>query len=148
MGQGTESCQGYEVDYDPYDELMVDGEWTTRGGGTIHVSKMSLRHLRNARQLCVRNKHEASFTDQEEKWQAWIELFDAEIDKRDSAPSVPKAPKTPPKPVRGTKVALICHCGQEYNARQADIKRGQGLSCSKRCAAIRREYGRPPATRK
>jgi hypothetical protein len=45
------------------------------------------------------------------------------------------------------KVELVCHCGQHYFAREADIKRGWGLSCSKSCAAIRRDYGRPTAQR-
>lgn len=46
-----------------------------------------------------------------------------------------------------TKIELKCHCGEHYFAREADIKRGWGLSCSKSCAAIRRDYGRPKATR-
>lgn len=44
-------------------------------------------------------------------------------------------------------VELICWCGKQYTAREADIKRGWGLSCSKSHAAIRRDYGRPKATR-
>lgn len=148
MGQGTESCQGYDMDYDPYDEGLEVGEWTTKGGGSIRVSDMTLRHLRNARQLAIRNKREANFTDQAEKWEGWVDIFDREIAARERvAPSLPKLTKAP-KPVRGTKVTMICHCGQEYEARLADVKRGQGLSCSKSCAAIRREYGRPPAKRK
>ena len=33
---------------------------------------------------------------------------------------------------------MTCECGVIYKARQADIKRGWGKSCSKRCAAKRR----------
>jgi hypothetical protein len=44
-------------------------------------------------------------------------------------------------------VDLICWCGKQYQAREADIKRGWGLSCCKSHAAIRRDYGRPKATR-
>lgn len=148
MGQGTESCQGYEWDYDAYEEGLENGEWTTKGGGTIHVSQMSLQHLRNSLRLVVRNKHEATFTDQEEKWEAWIDILESEIEKREATPAIPKAPKTAPKPIRGKKVAMICHCGVEYIAREADLKRKQGLSCSKSCASTRREYGRPEAKRK
>lgn len=41
MGQRTESCGGYEVEYDAYDEGLVDGLWTMRSGESIHVSKMT-----------------------------------------------------------------------------------------------------------
>jgi bisphosphoglycerate-dependent phosphoglycerate mutase len=33
------------------------------------------------------------------------------------------------------------NCRIEYEAREADLKRGWGKSCSKRCAAIVRKYG-------
>ncbi len=44
-------------------------------------------------------------------------------------------------------VQMICHCGAEYSAREADLKRGWGYSCGKSCAAIRRDFGRPKAKR-
>jgi hypothetical protein len=31
-----------------------------------------------------------------------------------------------------------CHCGVVYPAREADLKRGWGMSCSKKCAAEKR----------
>jgi len=30
-------------------------------------------------------------------------------------------------------------CDKQYQAKQADLKRGWGLCCSKRCAAVKRE---------
>ena len=42
-----------------------------------------------------------------------------------------------------SKVELICHCGERYFAREADLKRGWGKSCSKSCAATKRDFGRP-----
>ena len=42
---------------------------------------------------------------------------------------------------------MICHCDRKYEAREADLKRGWALSCSKRCAAIRRDYGKPKGKR-
>jgi hypothetical protein len=42
---------------------------------------------------------------------------------------------------------MKCHCGVEYTAKSADLARGWALSCSKSCAAIRRDFGRPKATR-
>lgn len=44
-----------------------------------------------------------------------------------------------------SKAEMKCHCGCVYKARVADLKRGWGTSCSKRCAAIRRDYGKKPA---
>lgn len=44
-----------------------------------------------------------------------------------------------------SKVKLKCFCGGSYEAREADIKRGWGKTCSKSCASIKREYGRPNA---
>ena len=32
----------------------------------------------------------------------------------------------------------ICRCGKKYMARTVDIRRGWGMSCSKRCAAKKR----------
>ncbi|MER2492347.1 hypothetical protein [Catenovulum sediminis] len=45
-----------------------------------------------------------------------------------------------------SKVELRCFCGQVYMAREADIKRGWGKTCSKSCAAIKRESKKPNAT--
>lgn len=46
---------------------------------------------------------------------------------------------------RGIKVSMLCHCGCKYTTRKSDLIRGWGLSCSKSCAARRREFGRPMA---
>ncbi|WAK44686.1 hypothetical protein vBAmePPT11V19_00060 [Alteromonas phage vB_AmeP_PT11-V19] len=66
------------------------------------------------------------------------------------------------KPKKKTKVALHvestlniapnkqlmkCHCGNTYTAKIADLNRGWGLSCSKSCAAKRREFGLPAANK-
>lgn len=42
-------------------------------------------------------------------------------------------------------VQMLCHCGTEYPAKEADLKRGWGYSCSKSCAAKRRDFGAPKA---
>jgi len=47
----------------------------------------------------------------------------------------------------GKSLELICWCGSHYFAREADVSRGWGLSCSKSHAAIRRDYGKPKAKR-
>ena len=40
-----------------------------------------------------------------------------------------------------SRVEMICHCGEHYKARTADINRGWGLACSKSCAARRKTHG-------
>lgn len=44
-------------------------------------------------------------------------------------------------------VEMICRCGTQYFARQADLDRGWGLSCDKACAARRRDFGGKAAKR-
>lgn len=144
MGQGTESCGGYDVDYDPYEEGLGNGMWTQRNGVGIKVTAMSLQHLKNAKRIAEAKVECATFTDEADMWREWVELFDREIDSRPLTKPKSTAPKII-KPVRGKKVDMICHCGVRYQARQADLNRGYGLSCSKRCASIRREFGRPAA---
>jgi hypothetical protein len=148
MGQGTESCGGYDVEYDEYEECQ-DGYWIQRDGSRIAISAMSLSHLINTKRICSRLAATASFSSDSEKWSERVEAFDSEIatrqQKQKSCPKAIKAEKSNP---RGVIVEMICHCGFGYQARSADIKRGWGLSCGKRCAAIRREYGRPAAKRK
>lgn len=154
MGQGTESCGGYEEEYDPYEEGLAFGDWLTREGETVHISKMTTKHLHGARQVALRAQRTATFTSDIWTWEQWVELFDWEIARRAdhvavaSAKPVAQAAPKAPAPVRGVKVWMVCHCGVEYQAREADLDRGWGLSCSKRCAAIRREFGRPAAKRK
>lgn len=154
MGQGTDSCGGWESEYDPYEENLANGMWITRDEGEIHVSKMALKHLKGARRRCEMMTKTASFTSDIQKWEDWIDIFDEEIRKRDSvvpqvkvkpAIQTPSEPSTPPQPARGKKISMVCFCDTEYQARLADLKRGWGLTYSKRCAAIKREFGRPPA---
>lgn len=48
--------------------------------------------------------------------------------------------------IGASAVKLKCACGAIYTKRTADIERGWGKSCSKRCAAIKRTSPRPNAT--
>ena len=48
--------------------------------------------------------------------------------------------------VNATALKLQCNCGVIYSARLADIVRGWGKTCSKRCAAIKRKHNTPNAT--
>lgn len=164
MGQGTDSCGGWEDEYDVYHEELhsVDPRWTTRDGESIAVKDMTLKHLYGARGVVVRAARTANFACDEEKWEAWEEIFTREIARRESSMSSvhvardqgkSHAGKRVQKMVvqrvsRGVKATMVCHCGKEYQAREADLSRGWGYSCSKSCAAKRREFGRPKAKRK
>ena len=148
MGQGTESCGGYEVEYDPYDgDAMFSGIWTQRDGSKIRIEDMTVSHLRGARRVAQNAAARANFTSDEEQWEEWVEIFEREIERRgeEIAPIAKYVSPAAIKPTRGAKTVMVCHCGTEYEARTADINRGWGLSCSKRCASIRREYRKPAA---
>lgn len=144
MGQGAESCGGYDIEYDEYEEGLASGIWTSRDGQRIHVSKMTYRHLKNTRALCHKLALTATFSSEADKWYAWVDVLDSYIDIN---PQQVKKVTTPKKPVKGKTARMKCWCGAEYNAREADLKRGWGMSCSKSHAAIKRDYGRPNATR-
>lgn len=149
MGQGTESCGGYDVDYDEYEDGLSEGRWTCRDGSTISVSKMSLQHLKGARRAAAYATRRATFTSDQEKWESWVEVFDEELLRRvQTAPKEIKQVSKPKQAPRGKMVTMVCYCGQEYDAREADLKRGWGLACCKSHAAIRRDFGRPAAKRK
>ena len=141
MGQGAESCGGYELDYDEYEEGLLSGIWHQRNGAEIHVSRMSQQHLRAAKQIVEARARAANWTSDAEKWLAWADLFEQYM----GCTAVPGAVHKPAEPTRGTKQRMRCHCGVEYDARVADLKRGWALSCSKQCAAVRKTYGKPKA---
>jgi len=147
MGQGTESCGGYDVDYDPYYEELNSNEprWTTNRGGSVKASQMSSNHIRGAIRVCEKASATASFSCDTDKWDEWIDLFDQELEKRTNKPSIVAKVIENRFPPRGSKQQMKCHCGNVYSARKADLKRGWAKSCSKSCASIRREYGRPAA---
>lgn len=147
MGQGSDSCGGYEVDYDEYEDGLADGYWTCRDGNQVKVHNMTLKHLKGARHAAANAARRATFSNDQEKWENWVEIFDEEIARRSH--QTPKALPLKPKQVaRGKMATMICYCGKEYEAREADLKRGWGLTCCKRHAAIRREYNKPAARRK
>ncbi|QPB12090.1 hypothetical protein PQD09_gp69 [Providencia phage PSTCR4] len=145
----------YEPVYDEYEEGLADGKWVQRDGTSISICKMSDNHIKNAIRLCQHNADSATWECDTHKWEAWVSLLEDELYNRKtkitdvSLTSIKikkkkKASKTIKqllKSVKCSKVLMQCSCGQQYEARVADLKRGWALSCSKRCAAIRREFG-------
>ena len=145
MGQGTESCGGYDVEYDEYEEGMADGTWTQQGGGSIKIKDMTTSHIRNSIKICENASRSANFSCDTDKWDNWVDIFESELQSRGESKFKPVAHYDSPemiKPTRGSKLELICHCGNKYSPRLSDLKRGWAMSCSKRCASIKRDYGR------
>lgn len=147
MGQGAESCRGYELEYDPYSD-NEDGMWLQKNGGFIHVSKMPVSQLRNCKRICEKMALTSSSYDEEGKWNNWVRVFEDELANRNEPLIATPAKYVNPdakKATRGSKAKMLCHCGKPYEARESDLKRGYGFSCCKRCASVRREFGRPKA---
>lgn len=146
MGQGTESCRGYDMEYDEYEENLCSGRWVQRDGSSIEVSKMQTGHIKNTLRMVRSLALSSSFTSEDEKWEAWAEIFEDELARRVNLPAKDKS-ASHAQPVRGLKVQMVCHCGKHYEAREADLKRGWGFSCSKSCAASRKAFRLPAAKR-
>ena len=170
MGQGAEDAGGYEIEYDEYDADSSEGFslWHGRDGSLYKVNEMSDRHIKNCIRMCNNLSRSANFSCDSEKWDTWVEVFEDVLyyretpilDRKDNNP-VKKSNKKQANGKKlcssvkkaiadgllsGVRVSMMCHCGSAYVAKTADLKRGWGLSCSKRCASIRREYGREPAS--
>lgn len=145
MGQGTDSCGGYEVDFDEYEDGLINGDWTQRDGSKINVKHMPTSQLNGCIVICNRMEITSNFECDKEKWSTWVDILNNELSSRSASISVKKEKKS--QNVRGSKVLLRCHCGSEYRVRQADLNRGWGKSCSKSCAAIKRDFGRPDPVR-
>lgn len=169
MGQGTDSCGGWELAYDPYDDLESEGfsVWEGRDGN-YYVDKMSNPHIENAIEMCENLSLCSSFSCEAEKWDTWITVFYQELsdraskgiylerstDERERKRNRTKCRKGDGKKLvksiknynfESSSQKMKCHCGEVYVARVADLKRGWALSCSKSCAAIRRDFGRSAA---
>ena len=137
MGQGTDSCGGYDLEYDPYEEGLQTGTWATKGGGSIDVNSMTLGHLKGAKRLCADLKRCATSSNEEEKWSDWINIFDDLIVSKPSVIKLQTVKNTNQKE-RGSKVECICkECNGKFIARVADRKRGWAKFCSKSCKAIK-----------
>ncbi len=148
MGYGMDESIDFD-EPDHYEEGLAMGEWMQRNGGVKNVTDMTTSHIRNARRYAVAAMETARDTHTESVFSDWVDTFDEALAersrKRIGAIPARLAPVKRKHEIRGARVRVRCHCGSEYSAREADIKRGWGLSCSKRCAAIRREFGRPAA---
>jgi len=146
MGQGAESCGGYDVEYDAYEEGLVDGRWTQSNGSSIKIKDMTTSHIRNSIGICENASRAANFSCDTDKWNEWVGIFESELQYRGESRFKPIATYDSPEminPVRGAKLELICHCGNKYSPRLADLKRGWARSCSKRCASIKRDFRKP-----
>lgn len=138
MGQGTDSCGGWDLEYDPVEEGLETGEWISGD----RVTGMSTAHLRNAIRYAKNRSRSATFEHDSDNWLEWVDILETELDSRqcNRTPRASKPTSKQIKPTRGAKVTRNCdHCGNQYQARAADVKRGWGLSCSKRCAGSVRE---------
>lgn len=113
----------------------IDYIWTMQDGTKIRVKDMKTSHLKNSLAMCKRNKSDPET----------IKVLSDELSIRTDKDNHSKTAHNQSNKFEGLTGShkMMCHCGALYTARIADLKRGWALSCSKRCAAIKREFGRP-----
>lgn len=123
MGQGTESCGGYEIPYEPHNEALQEGLWVTPTG-EIHISEMSVRHLQHAIRIAKAKSECATFSCEAEDWEEIADALQEELSNRGevSRTAVYVDPSVK-RPQRGLKLTMVCHCGKTYEVRVADVKR-------------------------
>lgn len=115
--------------------------WCKANGQEIAVSKMTSGHLKNALALL----HRAPDPND-----AAIAMLEREVEIRGlqrkiNSGGLRSETSKQYKKARGSTQLMECYCGQQYKARTADLKRGWATSCSKACAALKRERGLPDA---
>ena len=164
MGQGAESVPfGYDVEFNPYfdDEKLGFGIWTQSSGVEISVSKMPDSHIKNCIRIVNRERICSTCESDMEKWGVWLDIFNDELFERKKTGKHirhkfegERKKRKPSKTIKQVlknlspcvkSLEMVCHCGVNYKARVADLKRGWALSCSKSCAATRKTYNKQPA---
>jgi len=118
----------------------IDYIWTMRDGTKIRVKDMKTSHLKRSLAMCERNNTHPETIDALKS-----ELKSRNIEKENVKRTVRDCKASNKFGKLSGNQNMICHCGKPYVARAADLKRGWALSCSKSCAAIKRDYGRPDA---
>lgn len=126
------------------------------------VSEMSDNHIKACIRYCKMRHDAASMDDYRELWKEWVKEFEFELmfrpekvygkptgnrGKNCEGKKKTKAIKEAIKKglITSGSVQMKCHCGAIYKAKASDLKRGWALSCSKRCAAVRRDLRKPEA---
>jgi hypothetical protein len=103
---------------------------------SYHLREMS--HMQLLRALAFATQSQKASPEHSDVWGEWIVALRAELGKeRDQAVNV----------LRGKKLKLVCFCGNKYQGRVVDLKRGWATTCSKQCAALKRtsKGGKPNA---
>lgn len=131
MGQGSDSAGGDDFDYE-FDQASHDLKikiWTKQNGDKIQLKDMTLSELNDAKFFATKQSFECLNDDIADHYINWFNILSFEVESR-TANSQEK------KEARGKKTKMTCSCGKIYFARDSDLKRGWGKSCSKSCAAM------------
>ena len=133
--------------------------WVDKTKTKHKIKNMSNKHIQN----CIKFLEKSNFN--EEIIQGYLESFEKELKhrkenniniiKRNGSLLSDKAGRKLTKAFKKlseedwdnlpSKVNMKCACGNEYQTRKADLKRGWGLSCSKSCSAKRKLNLQQPA---
>lgn len=154
MGFGMDEMMGEitgipgisEYEYDCQLSAQSAGCWRDRDGRNIAYKDMNNQYMRNAIRTARRLAACASCTSDEDRYNEWADDMQQELSLRyigggfstgnTKKPNKVAAKPKAKKPVRGSKVEVTCKCGNKFEARVADRKRGWGKYCSKSCKGI------------
>ena len=130
------------------EELNSDNpKWTHKDGTASSVTDMSTSQLRKAIKVCTTAHIDAMFSCNEDKWCDWITLLEKEIASRPLIQTTKQRKGVFVKNPATKTQRMKCFCGAIYSARVVDLTKGRDETCSKRCAGVRRLYGKAKATK-
>lgn len=139
MGQGSDSVGGddYDLSHTIAYEQIQAGIWINQRGEEVKLADMTEQELLSA--LNIANQRAFSHINDIDSeihdiFHSWFENISRELSYR-STKKLNAASNKVLNSARGNKTQMTCSCGEIYFARNSDLKRGWGKSCSKSCAA-------------
>lgn len=147
---------GFQRDYLGY-FIKEDNnlKWTMKNGQTKQLKNMTNSHIQNTINLLKDKMGKNQYISDRIRTLDSIDILSNELERRisendnsaDQRYQAERTKKNSKKQIKiqdykeyieslnlGSNVQMICGCGMEYTARKADLTRGWGRSCSKKCA--------------
>lgn len=108
---------------------FMRGEFELYFGGSLDMSRDSVGGYTNPHTVAVFSAFSTAHQQQQER----VDFLKGVIQQVQKGHHPDKGKK--PSKVRGKMVEQTCKCGNKFEARESDVRRGWGVYCSKSCAA-------------